>query len=251
VAEELIQLPVPPVSEPVVEDVEQPVLEVRKETAPADAPVKVAKKPAVDPVAKPVVEPILVEVEQPALEVRKEAVPVDVPVEVVNEPVAEPVTEPAEISQLPDKSVSIPGESSDLLLESPVEVPFELIAEVKLETPPVVKASVPQVAPVPAKARRGDLVPLAEVDIEPVQTRNVQPRYHPIAQQRGQQGTVTLDLLINESGRVSEVNVVREIPKSRLNDMAVLAAQKWVYEPAIKDGVAVKVWKRVAIAFQL
>jgi len=251
VAEEVIQLPV------------QPVLEVRKETAPADAPVKVDKEPAVEAVTMPVAEPVVVEVEQPALEVRKEALPVNAPVEVANEPVAkpvtEPVTEPAAISQPPDTPVSIPGESSDLFLESPVEVPFEPVAhvpfepvaEIPLAEAPIVKTPVPQVAPVPVKVKRGDLVPLAEVDIKPVQTRNVQPRYDPMARERGQQGTVTLDLLIDEAGRVSEVNVVQEIPNSRLNNMAVLAARKWAYEPAIKDGVAVKVWKRVAIAFQL
>jgi TonB family protein len=206
---------------------------------PSGTPVEMAEA-VTEPVTRPVTRPVAKPVAKPVAEV-------------VAEPVADPaggfVAEPG--AQTPDTAVSNPESSSELLLESPVEVPFEPVAAIPLQKAPVVKAPAPQVAPVPLKAKRGDLVPLREVDVKPVQTRNVKPRYHPMARQRGQQGTVTLDLLINETGRVTDVNIVKGIPRSQLNDMAAIAARSWAYEPAMKDGVAVKVWKRVAIAFRL
>jgi protein TonB len=100
-------------------------------------------------------------------------------------------------------------------------------------------------------AKPGDLVPLNSVDTQPVQEINVAAKYHPMARKLGQQGTVTLNLLIDETGAVSDVKVVKEIPNSTLNQMAVKAARKWSYSPAIKDGAAVKVWKQVSMDFRL
>jgi TonB family protein len=247
--ETLEELTQPPSGTPVemAEAVTEPV------TRPVTRPVA---KPVAKPVAEVVAEPVARPVAKPAAEVVAEPVarPVTNPVaEVVAEPVADPaggfVAEPG--VQTPDTAVSNPESSSEMLMESPVEVPFEPVAAIPLQKAPLVEAPAPQVAPVPLKAKRGDLVPLREVDVKPVQTRNVKPRYHPMARQRGQQGTVTLDLLINETGRVTDVNIVKGIPRSQLNDMAAIAARSWAYEPAMKDGVAVKVWKRVAIAFRL
>jgi protein TonB len=105
--------------------------------------------------------------------------------------------------------------------------------------------------PVEIGVRPGDLLPLTEVDVRPNAVRNPPPEYHPIARQLRQQGTVVLNVLIREDGTVEDVQVLREIPRSRLNDAAVRAVERWTYTPASKDGVPVKVWKTEAIHFRL
>jgi len=99
--------------------------------------------------------------------------------------------------------------------------------------------------------RRGDLLPLTLVDVPPVAVEQPAPTYHPMARQLRQEGTVVVNVLIDEDGAVADVQVLREIPNSKLNDAAVKAVRRWRYEPASKDGVAVRVWKTEAIHFRL
>lgn len=107
------------------------------------------------------------------------------------------------------------------------------------------------VEPAPRAVRRGDLVPLQDVDVAPALKKRVAPSYHPIARNRGDQGNVIVRVLVGENGRVDDVEILREIPGSPLNESAVRAVRRWVYEPATKDGVVVRVWKTESIAFRL
>ncbi len=111
--------------------------------------------------------------------------------------------------------------------------------------------AIPLGAPVRPKAQRGQLYPLAEVDESPTRVRFEQPEYDAVARRMNQQGVVVVDVLIDETGKVTETRLVREIPNSRLNDSTLRAARRWTYTPAIKDGVPVMVWKPERIAFEL
>jgi protein TonB len=63
-------------------------------------------------------------------------------------------------------------------------------------------------------------------------------------------GTVVLNVLVDENGAVDEVEIIRGV-SNELNEAAVRAVKSWTYEPAEKDGVAVKVWKPEKVAFKL
>jgi protein TonB len=65
------------------------------------------------------------------------------------------------------------------------------------------------------------------------------------------QGTVTLRVLVNEQGGVDQVEVVSGVDRRVLDRAAVRAAKRWTYEPASKDGVAVKVWIVQRVTFKL
>jgi len=105
--------------------------------------------------------------------------------------------------------------------------------------------------PVRPKAQRGELFALANVDTSPVPVRFDQPDYDDLARRMNQEGVVVVEVLIDETGEVAEARLVQKIPNSRLNEATLRAARRWSYQPAVKDGVPVKVWKSERIVFEL
>ncbi len=77
----------------------------------------------------------------------------------------------------------------------------------------------------------------------------VQPDYPAEAQARGLRGIVILELVIDEHGRVADVQVVRSVPP--FDEAAIEAARQWEYEVTRVDGVPVKVRLTVPITFAM
>ena len=98
--------------------------------------------------------------------------------------------------------------------------------------------------------KAGDLVPIGQVDTPPVIKSRVNPKYPPNAFARGIEGNVTVNALISEAGDVVEVVVVQGL-EGGFNDATTKAVKQWKYEPAVKDGVKVKVWKPITVTFKL
>lgn len=126
--------------------------------------------------------------------------------------------------------------------------------------PPVASSQAPNpsssgagAAPSPAPKKtvtRGALMNLDEVDSAPVTVKRDAPAYTARARQLRQRGSVFLNILVDETGKVSDVQVIQGIPGSDLNESAERAARSWTYEPALKDGVPVKVWKFEKLRFE-
>ena len=118
-------------------------------------------------------------------------------------------------------------------------------------TPPVNPRPVP-VPPAPAARKRGDLVPISEVDTPPEIASVVKPEYPPVARRMNISGTVVLSVLVGETGRVEDVRIVREAGGNMgLTQAAQKAIRLWTFRPAVKDGVQVKTWMTVPIPFVL
>jgi TonB family protein len=85
----------------------------------------------------------------------------------------------------------------------------------------------------------------------PVPVTQTQPRYPPSALQHRLSGTVWLNALVDETGAVIEVSLVRASPR-RLDFEG--AATTWlrqrVYRPATTQGVPVRVWVPVVVEFR-
>jgi TonB family protein len=86
-------------------------------------------------------------------------------------------------------------------------------------------------------------------DREPVPIRAPNPRYPEFARDAGITGKVVLHVLIDEGGRVQEVEIVQSIPG--LDQAAVEAVKGWTFEPALKAGLPVAAWFEVPIDFRL
>lgn len=109
------------------------------------------------------------------------------------------------------------------------------------------------VAPPPAgpPAKEGDLVDLGSVTSPPTLVKKVNPVYPPVAQSRGLEGSITVNALIDEKGNVIDTGILKGMQDDMgLGKAAETAVKKWKFEPARKDGVAVKVWKSFVIAFK-
>jgi TonB family protein len=90
---------------------------------------------------------------------------------------------------------------------------------------------------------------LEEVDRQPELRDKVDPVYPPVAARRGIKGLVIVNALISETGDVIDAEIVQGLPGG-LNEEVLKAVNRWKYEPAMKDGQAVKVWKRITITFK-
>ena len=141
---------------------------------------------------------------------------------------------------------------TDLALEASPPLPAEfLLPPVPVVIPELETASAPPAEPPAPKTRRGDLVDLAELDRTPVAKIKPMPEYSVAAQSMRLEGTVNLRLLLDERGRVEQVEIDSGTKSKHLQRAAVAAAKRWVYEPGIKDGVPVKVWIISSVNFKL
>lgn len=101
------------------------------------------------------------------------------------------------------------------------------------------------------RIKTGDLVPIESVDVPPVATKKINPKYPPAAFQRGIEETVVFRALISEFGNVLDVAFVDPAKTApAFKKSCEQAVRQWRFSPAKKDGVNVKVWKMFSITFK-
>ncbi|MEP7272984.1 MAG: energy transducer TonB [Acidobacteriota bacterium] len=79
--------------------------------------------------------------------------------------------------------------------------------------------------------------------------KRVQPEYPPIAKAAGAEGSVTVQITVNEAGQVTSTEAVSGHPL--LRQAALDAAKQWVFKPTELSGKAVKVQGNLAFNFVL
>jgi TonB family protein len=75
------------------------------------------------------------------------------------------------------------------------------------------------------------------------------PAYPSLARSQRVEGDVSLDALIDETGRVTKIKVISG--PQLLQEAAAAAVRQWKYEPALLDGKAVPIHLTVTVKFQL
>jgi protein TonB len=111
--------------------------------------------------------------------------------------------------------------------------------------------ALPTAAPAPARpaTRSGALVELDQVDTPPRVAKVVKPGYPPLALQARIGGIVILRVLVSETGVPADIQVLRS-GRAGLTEAAIRAVKDWTFQPAQKDGVAVRTWISVPIPFE-
>lgn len=86
----------------------------------------------------------------------------------------------------------------------------------------------------------------------PVQVKQVQPEYPPLAQRAGVEGSVWINVLVDKEGKVRDVIVVKDSgANAGFEDAAVAAAYKTVWKPAIANGQPIALWVTYKVDFKL
>lgn len=115
-------------------------------------------------------------------------------------------------------------------------------------------------APTPATAARptGPAEPVIAApapapirEAKPRYRDNPAPRYPILARKRGYQGTVILDVLIDENGRVADTRIFSSSGYSLLDKAARATVADWLFEPGMQGDEKIEMWVKVPIRFQL
>ena len=92
---------------------------------------------------------------------------------------------------------------------------------------------------------------LAEVDAHPAVLRKTNPVYPESARRKRISGEVVLRFLLEASGSVTHLQVVRSDPRGVFDQASLAAVKQWRFSPAMKDGQAVPAWVEVPLHFSL
>jgi TonB family protein len=107
-------------------------------------------------------------------------------------------------------------------------------------------------AAVPAKKAKGILSESVSVHIAwPLYKQNASPDYPLRARRMGYEGLVMLKVLVDVSGQVEDLEVVRSSGYSILDNAAISTVKKWVFEPGTEGGKKKKMWVKIPIRFEL
>jgi protein TonB len=80
---------------------------------------------------------------------------------------------------------------------------------------------------------------------------NAPPPYPGLARKRGQDGTVIIQVLVNEEGRVDDLKIEISSNFRLLDRAAVSAVRKWSFEPGRRGNERIPMWIRVPVTFKL
>lgn len=156
--------------------------------------------------------------------------------EVEDEDVEPPPPPPPDFKPPPPDFVPPPEISIDV----PMETSATAITAVTNKRPPP--------APPPApKAEKVVTLPKADP-----RRPNSQPDYPSASRRLGEEGSVTLLLLVKEDGKVGEAKVETSSGFPRLDEAAVKEAlRRWKFQPGKEDGKPKTMWHRVKVTFKL
>jgi len=125
-------------------------------------------------------------------------------------------------------------------LAPPLETPVHAIPKSAEKKDVVAAKPVATVAPIPiAKAAK------------PLYRNNPPPRYPRVAQKKGYQGTVILDVYIDKNGGVGDIKTFKSSGYPILDRAAKRAVKNWLFEPGVKGEDKVAMWVKIPIRFEL
>ena len=88
-------------------------------------------------------------------------------------------------------------------------------------------------------------------EARPIYRENPKPRYPESARRRGDQGTVLLEVLVDESGKVEALSLFKSSGHNILDKAALSAVERWRFNPGLRGRDKVKMWVRIPIRFHL
>jgi protein TonB len=174
--------------------------------------------------------------------------------------IVETVVGPVEtkiIEELPDDDKEPPPPPPDIEQPPPYVPPPEVSIDLAVDTSNTTAISnATSERPVQAPPPVAKPVERATVKTPPSTqgkgARITQPEYPPASRRAGEAGTVQLRCFVQESGKCSEVSVVKSSGFEKLDEAAVKEVQRnWRFVPGKEDGKPVAAWHTFAVTFRL
>jgi len=184
-------------------------------------------------------------------------VPVPAKVEEPAAPAAVPPSPPPPPPRVKQPPRHVPAPARAPPLEAPATAPTPpplmtapavADAAAKDERPAVAAVPAPTAAPAVAVAPRQ---PSSPPDFRAAYLRNPAPAYPTAARRNGEEGTVTLRVLVSTEGAPREVMLERSSGSSSLDAAALAVVKTWRFTPARRGGEAQEAWVLVPIVFRL
>lgn len=85
----------------------------------------------------------------------------------------------------------------------------------------------------------------------PLFKQNTSPRYPQRARRMGYEGLVMLKVLVDENGRVDDLEILKSSGYAVLDRAAISSVKTWLFEPGTEAGKKKKMWVKIPIRFQL
>jgi periplasmic protein TonB len=101
----------------------------------------------------------------------------------------------------------------------------------------------------PDPPRPAGPVRVADLPVAPRKTVDVRPIYPDIARMARKEGTVVMEAVLDPSGHVTQLRVIRSVPM--LDEAALDAVRQWRYTPSLYGGRPVSVLMTITIRFTL
>jgi protein TonB len=99
--------------------------------------------------------------------------------------------------------------------------------------------------------RNGDVVDFSTLDSPVNPLSSIRPAYPPLAMRNKAQSTIIVTCLVDESGSVVDVKVLKGDDRFGFNDAAIRAVRGTRFTPPVKDGHRVKTWRPQTIVFKM
>ena len=103
--------------------------------------------------------------------------------------------------------------------------------------------------PVPDPPRQAGPVRVAQLPVAPRKIADARPLYPEIARRARVEGTVVLEAVLDPTGRVTQLRVMKSVPL--LDQAALDAVAQWRYTPSVYGGHPVSVLMTITIRFTL
>ena len=165
-----------------------------------------------------------------------------------------PAPRPATIPSVPPPSAPAPA-AAPPTAAAPAEsttatTPATAPAEAEAKPAPAAAATPPAPAG-DGTVRPGDLVTMGAGVTPPKVARRANLRYPPLAQRMKKEATVTVRVLVDENGKAADAQATGNSAGFGMDEAALEYARSCVFTPATKNGVPVRMWMDIKVAFNL
>jgi protein TonB len=82
-------------------------------------------------------------------------------------------------------------------------------------------------------------------------TRRVEPVYPAQSRRAGEQGTVVFNVFVDENGHPQQINIAKSSGFDKLDQSALQAIHRWMFNPAVRGSQKVAAWTSVRVTFRL